>query len=220
MRISQLSQAADLPVGTVKFYLRTGLLHPGRATSATQAIYDQSHLDRLRLVRALLEVGKLSHAEIQRILAALEAPQAAPDAAALDTVELLSLASAGPSGIEGDQVDLTGAREAVAQLGWTISDDSPHLPALAQALGALQGLGVQPSADRLRVYAEAASHVARNDVATVTEADPEVRALVAAAGTALYDALLTALRRLALENQIARQRTRVPGQRATTIPSA
>lgn len=219
MRISQLSQAADLPVGTVKFYLRTGLLHPGRATSATQAIYDQSHLDRLRLVRALLEVGKLSHAEIQRILAALEAPQAAPDAAALDTVELLSLASAGSS-IEGDHVDLTGAREAVAQLGWTISDDSPHLPALAQALGALQGLGVQPSADRLRVYAEAASHVARNDVATVTEADPEVRALVAAAGTALYDALLTALRRLALENQIARQRTRVPGQRATTIPSA
>lgn len=219
MRISQLSQAADLPVGTVKFYLRTGLLHPGRATSATQAIYDQSHLDRLRLVRALLEVGKLSHAEIQRILAALEAPQAAPDAAALDTVELLSLASAG-SNIEGDQVDLTGARAAVAQLGWTISDDSPHLPALALALSALQGLGVQPSADRLRVYAEAASHVARNDVATVTEADPEVRALVAAAGTALYDALLTALRRLALENQIARQRTRVPGQRATTIPSA
>ena len=34
MRISKLSELAGLPVGTVKFYLRTGLLHPGRATSA------------------------------------------------------------------------------------------------------------------------------------------------------------------------------------------
>ena len=220
MRISQLSQAADLPVGTVKFYLRTGLLHPGRATSATQAIYDQSHLDRLRLVRALLEVGKLSHAEIQRILAALEAPQTSTDGDALDAVEMLSLAAAEPAAIDEDRVDLTGARETVEQLGWSISEDSPHLDALAHALAALDSIGVTPSAERMRVYAEAASHVARNDVATVTEAEPEVRALVAAAGTALYDAFFTALRRLAIENQVARQRARVPGQRATTIPSA
>jgi DNA-binding transcriptional MerR regulator len=220
MRISQLSQTAGLPVGTVKFYLRTGLLHAGRATSATQAIYDDSHLERLRLVRALLEVGKLSHAEIQRILAALEAPQAAPDAAPLETVELLSLATAEPAEIDAERVDVAGARDLVQELGWSIRDDSPHLDALANALSALGNIGVTPSADRFRIYAEAASHVARNDVATVSEADPEMRALVAAAGTALYDAFFTALRRLAIENQIARQRTRVPGQRVTTIPTA
>lgn len=220
MRISQLSQAADLPVGTVKFYLRTGLLHPGRATSATQAIYDDSHLERLRLVRALLETGKLSHAEIQRVLAALASPQAAPEAAPLDTIEMLSLATAESSDVDATRVDLGAAREVVEQLGWSISEDSPHLPALASALSALHSIGVAPSAERMRVYAEAASHVARNDVATVTDADPTVRALVAAAGTALYDAFFTALRRLAVENQIARQRTRVPGQRATAIPSA
>jgi DNA-binding transcriptional MerR regulator len=220
MRISQLSQAADLPVGTVKFYLRTGLLHAGRATSATQAIYDQSHLDRLRLVRALLETGKLSHAEIQRVLAALAAPQAAPDAEPLDTVEMLSLATAGPTEIDAERPDLSSARTLVEELGWSIDNSSPHLDALAHALNALSSIGVEPTADRMRVYAEAASHVARNDVATVTEAEPEIRALVAAAGTTLYDAFFTALRRLAIENQIARQRTRVPGQRATTIPSA
>ncbi|TCJ22052.1 MerR family transcriptional regulator [Nocardioides jejuensis] len=220
MRISQLSQAADLPVGTVKFYLRTGLLHAGRATSATQAIYDQSHLERLRLVRALLEIGKLSHAEIQRVLAALAAPQASPDAAPLDTIEMLSLATAEPADIDGARVDLSSARELVEQVGWSISEDSPHLDALAQALLALDGIGVAPSDERMRVYAEAASHVARNDVSTVIEADPHMRALVAAAGTALYDAFLAALRQLAIENQVTRQRTRVPGQRATTIPSA
>jgi DNA-binding transcriptional MerR regulator len=215
MRISQLSEQAGLPVGTVKFYLRTGLLHAGRATSATQAIYDDSHVERLRLVRALLEVGKLSHAEIQRILAALSAPPSEP----LQTMEMLGLATADASDID-EQPDLTEARGLVEELGWSISADSPHLPALARAIGALGGLGVLPSRDRIRVYAEAASHVARNDVTTVSEADPEIRALVAAAGTALYDAFLTALRRLATENQLARQRARVPGQRATTIPTA
>src|SRR3546814_16121295 len=48
MRISKLSERACLPVGTVKFYLRSGLLHPGLATSATPARSDPSHLDRLR----------------------------------------------------------------------------------------------------------------------------------------------------------------------------
>ena len=54
MRISALAAEAGLPVATVKFYLREGLLHPGTATSATQAAYDAGHLQRLRLVRALL----------------------------------------------------------------------------------------------------------------------------------------------------------------------
>ena len=53
MRISALAAAAGLPVATVKFYLREGLLHPGVATSATQANYDDSHVRRLRLIRAL-----------------------------------------------------------------------------------------------------------------------------------------------------------------------
>ena len=38
MRISALAQATGLPVATVKYYLREGLLHPGVATSATQAV--------------------------------------------------------------------------------------------------------------------------------------------------------------------------------------
>lgn len=215
MRISQLSQAAGLPVGTVKFYLRTGLLHAGKATSATQALYDASHLERLRLVRALLEVGKLSHAEIQRILAALAAPIADP----LQTVEVLTSAASAPSEIE-EQVDLAQARSLVEELGWSVDDDSPHLPALARALCAMDQLGVLPTRERLRTYAEAASHVARNDVSSVVDAEPEIRALVAAAGATLYDAFFSALRRLATENQLVRQRTRIPGPRPATIPTA
>ena len=43
MRISALASTTGLSVATVKFYLREGLLHPGVATSATQASYDDTH---------------------------------------------------------------------------------------------------------------------------------------------------------------------------------
>lgn len=214
MRISQLSQRAGLPVGTVKFYLRTGLLHHGRATSATQAIYDESHLDRLRLVRALLETGKLSHAEIQRVLDAITSPQ--DDA--LVTVERVSAAIATPPEETGE-VDLSRARALTDEVGWHIAADSPHLPDLARALASLESIGVFPSRERLKVYAEAASHVARNDVQTVLDADDEDRALTAAAGTVLHDSLLIALRRLAAENQVARHKGRVPSPRVA-VPTA
>ena len=38
MRISQLSGEAGIPVATIKYYLREGLLHDGLLTSATQAV--------------------------------------------------------------------------------------------------------------------------------------------------------------------------------------
>ena len=208
MRISQLSQRAGLPVGTVKFYLRTGLLHPGRATSATQAVYDDSHLARLRLVRALLEVGSLSHAEIQRVLEALEAP--ADDA--LDTTTRLAVAAASPSQCDG--ADLSAARGIVDELGWQVDAHSPHLRDLADALHALDAVGASPSEDRMRTYAEAAAELATDDVRAVSETDEDRRAVVAAAGAVLYDSLLRALRRLATEHQVTTTRNgRIPGPR-------
>src|SRR5687767_6461811 len=124
MRISQLSHRAGLPVGTVKFYLRTGLLHHGRATSATQAIYDESHLERLRLIRALLEVGRLSHVEIQRVLDAIDANEGNDVDRVSDAVAVRATGD--------EEVDLGAARDLVEQVGWWISDDSPHLPHLAR----------------------------------------------------------------------------------------
>jgi DNA-binding transcriptional MerR regulator len=214
MRISQLSHRAGLPVGTVKFYLRTGLLHHGRATSATQAVYDESHLERLRLVRALLEVGKLSHAEIQRVLGAVDVP--AGDALrAIDIVsDAVALRAPGD-----EELDLEPARALADELGWQIREDSPHLPHLARSLAAISSIGITPPRERLKVYAEAASHVARSDVQAVLDADESERAFAAATGAVLFDSLLSALRRLAAENQANRVKGRVPAPRVS-IPSA
>src|SRR4028118_2393445 len=74
MRLSDLSAASGVPVATVKYYLREGLLPPGRLTAATSAQYDDSHLQRLRLVRALVDVAGLSLAEVAAVVRCLDDP--------------------------------------------------------------------------------------------------------------------------------------------------
>lgn len=73
MQISQLSVVTDVPVPTLKYYLREGLLMPGTALSATRADYDDSHVERVRLLRALIDVGRLSLADAGRVIATLDA---------------------------------------------------------------------------------------------------------------------------------------------------
>ena len=74
MRISALSARTEVPIGTIKFYLREGLLAPGRQTSRTTAEYGESHVERIRLVRALTDAGGLGIAAVRRIVEVLDAP--------------------------------------------------------------------------------------------------------------------------------------------------
>ncbi|MBD8868980.1 MerR family transcriptional regulator [Nocardioides donggukensis] len=209
MRISKLSESAGLPVGTVKFYLRSGLLHAGRATSATQAQYDDSHLARLRLIRALLEVGGLALADIQRVLDAIDLPTD-------DTARSVALVHSALVPGDDCDADLATSREAVSGLGWSIDPESTALIPLARALEALASVGVEVPPERLRVYADSAFHAARADLHAVEEVAAEDKAVVA--GTApLVDALIISLRRLAAEHQLAQsaQQPAVPVPRLT-----
>src|SRR3954466_11579965 len=72
MRMSELSRVSGVAVPRVQFYLREHLLPPGRATAATQARYDEEHLARLRLVRALVDVGRLPLAAVRSGLDTVE----------------------------------------------------------------------------------------------------------------------------------------------------
>ncbi|QIX26144.1 MerR family transcriptional regulator [Nocardioides sp. JQ2195] len=209
MRISKLSERAGLPVGTVKFYLRSGLLHPGFATSATQALYDETHLARLRLIRAMLGAGRLSLAEIQRILDAIDLPVGDPDV----RVSLVQAAIAGPADTRFD--DRTADADVLREMGWHIAPDSPHLPALRNALEAARSVGLDVDQDRLRVCAEAAAHVARSDQAELDSLPDAERPQALAASLVLLDPIFSALRRLAGEHMAAVNRGRVPGPRVS-----
>ena len=69
------------------------------------------------------------------------------------------------------------------------------------------------------MYAESASHVARNDVDVITDTPDADKPVVAAVSGAIYETVFAALHRLAVENQTARRRSRIPGPRVS-IPQA
>lgn len=74
MRISDLSHATGVPVPTIKFYLREGILPFGRGIATNQAEYGEDHVRRLRLIRALAEVGGLPLATVRDVLGAVDDP--------------------------------------------------------------------------------------------------------------------------------------------------
>jgi len=197
MRISELSRTSGVSVPTVKYYLREGLLPPGRSTAATQAEYDEAHVARLRLIRALTDVGRLSLAAVHAVLQALDA---GPDqlAQAVGTAhELL-----GPAPRD-DEAPPTRALAAVAELGWRVDPSSQALRQLDAALRAAEDVGLPPDEQRLRTYAGAALDVARLDIAGLPRADTAPAADVVAyvvLGTVLYEPVLLALRRLAQQH--------------------
>lgn len=52
-KISELSRLASVPVPTIRFYLKEGLLGPAVKTGRTMAFYTDDHLERLSLIRRM-----------------------------------------------------------------------------------------------------------------------------------------------------------------------
>ena len=74
MRLAELCAATGVPPATVKYYLREGLLPAGERVSATRAEYGPAHVERLRLIRALVEGADVSIDGVRRIVEAIEQP--------------------------------------------------------------------------------------------------------------------------------------------------
>ncbi len=51
MQISELSRRAGVPRHTIHYYLRKGVLHPSVKVGQTRALYDESHLERLLVIK-------------------------------------------------------------------------------------------------------------------------------------------------------------------------
>ena len=195
MRISELAQRGGVPVGTVKYYLREGLLPPGELTAATQARYGDPHVQRLRLIRALLGPGGLSITATRDVLDVIDDPTTSiPDALGAAHHALNK-----PDG-EPPPQELVDARDHVRRWGWTITDTSPALGLLAGALHALREARFTTSDELLDRYADAAAVLAEEDVATVPTASATEAVRYVVVGTLLLEPVLLALRRLAQED--------------------
>lgn len=201
MRISELSAASGVPLPTVKYYLREGLLPAGELTARNQADYGPEHVTRLRLIRALIEVGGLSVADTRSVLAASDDPRLPLDevmGAAHDAIT----ARGAPTRIEPAWSDARAVVLAIAEeRGWRVEPHSPALDQAADAVAAVLAADVPELQPLINVYFDVVEAMARREVEAVLSmgsADQIVRGLVI--GTIVGEALFNALRLLAQQS--------------------
>jgi DNA-binding transcriptional MerR regulator len=197
MRIGELSARTGVPAATIKYYVREGLLFGGERRSHNQVEYGEDHVRRLRLVRAMVEVGSVPIAKVREVLAEIEDPGRDLDSTLGVASRALSQHRVPPE--EPAAEDLETARGVVRRQGWdSIPPDHGYMWTLADAIGRLRELGLADMVDLTGEYARAAEIVAEFDIrllGTREERDEILEAMVV--GTVLGDAIFAALRRLA-----------------------
>lgn len=199
MKVSELSERSGVTIASIKFYLREGLLFPGAAANATRTDYDETHLDRLRLIRALIDVGGLSIGAARAVLAAID-DEAMPivDAfgVAQRAVSVSLTSSAEPSRDSLEYLD-----RLKAERGWETFERNSGELIVARVLDTFAGIGRDDLLALLPAYADAAEIVAQADIDAVLASGHERRPMVetVVVGTALGDALFAGLRRIAQE---------------------
>jgi DNA-binding transcriptional MerR regulator len=204
VRIAELSRDSGVPVPTIKYYVREGLLRPGELTRPNQAQYDDSHLRRLKLIRALCEVGGLSVAAMRDLLAKAGSPATSPHEA-LGKAQYATTPRCGyQASEESRQASARQADELIRRRGWQVGPDSPARQLLADVLAALRDLGQDDLLTLADAYAGPAEQIAAADLAVIQRRESlDSRLEGVIIGTVLGDTLLAALRRLAEENESA-----------------
>ncbi|CAN5679250.1 MerR family transcriptional regulator [soil metagenome] len=198
MRISDLSRQSGIPIPTIKFYLREGVLPAGSRTAPNQATYGEAHLRRLHLIRVLAEVGGLTLSAVRRVVDALGHDE-------LPLTEVLSVAHRALETVTAGGPGLSEARREVdawiEARGWEVTAGAPARDALAATLVALRGLGWQVGPRVFDRYAGHMDEIARTELAYVAGMESREAAVEATViGTVVFERAMVALRRLAQEH--------------------
>lgn len=194
-----MAQRSNVPLSAVKYYQREGLLPEGVRSAPNQVDYGDAHVQRVRLIRALLETGGLSVAATKEVVASLDAQ----GTSLAETFSVAQHAMSTPRTAESTPSET--ARERVMamaeSLGWAITAVNPGINAAARALDGLRAIGFDPPDHYLGVYAAAAATVAAADLQALDSRDDlDGVAELMVVGTVLGDPLFAGLRRLAHED--------------------
>ena len=68
MTISELSRVAQVPLSTIKYYIRKGLFPAAIKTRRTKALYTTKHLNRIKLIKNIQGKGNMTLAQIKEII--------------------------------------------------------------------------------------------------------------------------------------------------------
>jgi DNA-binding transcriptional MerR regulator len=204
MRIAELSRRTGVPIPTIKYYMREGLAPPGERTGPNQAQYDESHVRRLKLARALIEVGGLSIASARDVLSLMFTKGVSE----LDTIGKAQYIMTPPKEFTEDEAweaALADVEALLRKRGWEIKPTNPARLTLADALATMRRLGQDDYFELLESYAEAADKLAAEEVgALANRGDLDSIAEGVVVWTAVGDQVLSAMRRLAQEAESTR----------------
>ncbi|MDQ1048844.1 MerR family transcriptional regulator [Streptomyces sp. V4I2] len=210
MRLAELSERSGVSTATIKYYLREGLLTPGRQINATTAEYDEEHLRRLRLVRAMIQVGRVPVATVREVLRHVD------DDSLGRTIRLGAALWALPQVPEPDEEDehIRAAHREVDQLletlGWSnaraLVTISPAYRSLVVAIATFRRLGYDWDPELNLAYARLMHQAAVLDLDFVETHPSEAEKVeTAVAGAIFVEPMLQALHRLAQEEESARR---------------
>jgi DNA-binding transcriptional MerR regulator len=204
MLVSELVRRTSVPLATVKYYLREGLLAPGRKTAARAAEYDESHVRRLNLLRLLRSVGDMPVTKLRNLVEATEDTSLSVHQMFARATDALAPAPPPLADPESRAV----ADRLLADAGWdAVRDeavDRDNLAAVLEAISAwMPGLDATRAA---RAYVSLADDLARGEIASLRDHGDRTDLLEQmVVGTVLFERLLTVLRRLGEEQHSAQR---------------
>ncbi len=135
MWISELSDRTRVPIDTIKHYLRIGVLPRGRPIADRRSEYDETHVERLRLIRAMIEVGGMRLDSVRRVFDSVDESQTSlRDALGQAHYELSRRFLEDHEPTAGSLATVDGV---IARQDWHIAEDSVHRAALAASLDTL-----------------------------------------------------------------------------------
>lgn len=203
MQISELAERGEAPVATVKYYLREGLLPPGRTTGPRRAEYDETHLRRLRVLRLLREVGGVPVTNLRRIVDALD-DEALPVHEAMTRVA--DVITPAPETDVQEPESLETVEAVLGAVGWDrVRDASVDRQRLASLVTLLNGPGpLGAGVEVLTFYAGIADQLARAEIALVDGSAERSEALEQmVTGSVVYGEVFRLLRQLGHEHHHA-----------------
>jgi DNA-binding transcriptional MerR regulator len=217
LTVSELASEARTPVSTIKFYVREGVLPSGDPSAKHRAFYGQAHVRRLRLIRALRQVGGLGMPAIRDICKRLDGKG---EGALHDVIVHVIDALGRERRVKSARREVALAREEVLGLldtqGVRVRPNARAVADLADALVGLRHvIGPEVSATDFVPYLDAMRALAEQDFEANRHliTDAASAGIAATFGTVLWEPILLVLRRIAHEDVSARTFRTAPRRR-------
>lgn len=212
MQISELVRVTGVPLATVKYYLREGLLPAGRRVTARSSEYGPQHARRLVLLRVLRTLGAIPVSRLRELVDATDDPGLSVHGMFARASDAIAASHAPPDypptgeAAGGDAAALV--QRVLAEAGWeNLRPDALDRANLVRAVQALLSTGLFSVDERvLGFYVRAADEIARTEVAALPDDPDRVAQLERmVVGTVAYGEVLAIMRRLAEEHHSAQR---------------